>query len=155
MNKTDYLAQVKDLHASQQLRERIAALPAARRRSRRFRPWMGVCAGLAVVVLGGAWLLPRIGGSSGGAGAGHDEASTFMSYAGPVFPLTTLEDVNLTAERHITLDFAPWQDGNSTKIEVKDSYVLTNPTPIPPTPTRLSPWSTPLPGVSMNSIPLP
>ena len=124
MNKTDYLAQVKDLHASQQLRERIAALPAARRRSRRFRPWMGVCAGLAVVVLGGAWLLPRIGGSSGGGGAGHDEASTFMSYAGPIFPLTTLEDVGLTAQRHITLDFAPWQDGKSTDIQVKDSYVL-------------------------------
>ena len=128
MNKTDYLAQVKDLHASQQLRERIAALPATRRRSRRFKPWMGVCAGLAVVVLGGFWLLPRMGGSSGGGGGGHDEASTFMSYAGPIFPLTTLEDADLTARRHITLDFAPWQDGNSTDIQVKDSYVLTNPT---------------------------
>ena len=66
MNKTDYLAQVEQLHAPQQLRERIAALPAARRRSRRFKPWMGVCAGLAVVVLGGAWLLPRMGGNAGG-----------------------------------------------------------------------------------------
>lgn len=139
MNKTDYLAQVKDLHASQQLRERIAALPAARRRSRRFRPWMGVCAGLAVVVLGGAWLLPRIGGSSGGGGAGHDEASTFMSYAGPIFPLTTLEDVGLTAQRHITLDFAPWQDGKSTDIQVKDSYVLTNPTDTDQTVTLVYP----------------
>ena len=142
MNKTDYLAQVENLHASQQLRERIAALPAARRQPRRrFRPWMGVCAGLAVVVLGGVWLLLRIGGSSGGAGAGHDEASTFMSYAGPVFPLTTLEDVNLTAERHITLDFAPWQDGNSTKIEVKDSYVLTNPTDADQTVTLVYPFA--------------
>ncbi|WP_191434272.1 hypothetical protein [Flavonifractor sp. An112] len=141
MNKTDYLAQVENLHASQQLRERIAALPAARRQSRRFKPWMGVCAGLAVVVLGGFWLLPRIGGSSGGAGAGHDEASTFMSYAGPVFPLTTLEDVNLTAERHITLDFAPWQDGNSTKIQIKDSYVLTNPTDTDLTVTLVYPFA--------------
>ena len=142
MNKTDYLAQAENRHASQQLRERIAALPAARRQPRRrFRPWMGVCAGLAVVVLGGVWLLLRIGGSSGGAGAGHDEASTFMSYAGPVFPLTTLEDVNLTAERHITLDFAPWQDGNSTKIEVKDSYVLTNPTDADQTVTLVYPFA--------------
>ena len=141
MNKTDYLAQVENLHASQQLRERIAALPAARRQSRRFKPWMGVCAGLAVVVLGGFWLLPRIGGSSGGAGAGHDEASTFMSYAGPVFPLTTLENVSLTAERHITLDFAPWQDGNSTKIQIKDSYVLTNPTDTDLTVTLVYPFA--------------
>lgn len=139
MNKTDYLAQVKDLHASQQLRERIAALPAARRQSRRFRPWMGVCAGLAVVVLGGFWLLPRMGGSSGG--GGHDEASTFMSYAGPIFPLTTLEDANLTAQRHITLDFAPWQDGNSTDIQVKDSYVLTNPTETDQTVTLAYPFA--------------
>lgn len=139
MNKTDYLAQVKDLHASQQLRERIAALPAARRQSRRFRPWMGVCAGLAVVVLGGFWLLPRMGGSSGG--GGHDKASTFMSYAGPIFPLTTLEDANLTAQRHITLDFAPWQDGNSTDIQVKDSYVLTNPTETDQTVTLAYPFA--------------
>lgn len=141
MNKTDYLAQVKDLHASQQLRERIAALPAACRQSRRFKPWMGVCAGLAVVVLGGAWLLPRMGGSSGGGGAVHDEASTFMSYAGPIFPLTTLEDANLTAQRHITLDFAPWQDGNSTDIQVKDSYVLTNPTDTDQTVTLAYPFA--------------
>lgn len=140
MNKTDYLAQVKDLHASQQLRERIAALPAARKPSRRFKPWMGVCAGLAVVVLGGFWLLPRMGGSAGG-GDGHDEASTFMSYAGPIFPLTTLEDTNLTAQRHITLDFAPWQDGNSTDIQVKDSYVLTNPTGTDQTVTLAYPFA--------------
>lgn len=141
MNKTDYLAQVKDLHASQQLRERIAALPAARKPSRRFRPWMGVCAGLAVVVLGGAWLLPRMGGSSGGGGGGHDEASTFMSYAGPIFPLTTLENTNLTAQRHITLDFAPWQDGNSTDIQVKDCYVLTNSTDTDQTVTLAYPFA--------------
>ena len=142
MNKTDYLAQVEQLHVSQQLRERIAALPAARRRSRRFKPWMGVCAGLAVVVLGGAWLLPRMGGNAGGGGGGHDEASTFMSYAGPVFPLTLGEEnSSITAQRDITLDFAPWQDGNSTDIQVKDSYVLTNSTDTDQTVTLAYPFA--------------
>ena len=142
MNKTDYLAQVEQLHAPQQLRERIAALPAARRRSRRFKPWMGVCAGLAVVVLGGAWLLPRMGGNAGGGGGGHDEASTFMSYAGPVLPLTLGEEnSSITAQRDITLDFAPWQDGNSTDIQVEDSYVLTNPTDADQTVTLAYPFA--------------
>lgn len=144
MNKMDYLAQVKDLHASQQLRERIAALPATRRRSRRFKPWMGVCAALAVVFLGvgvlnGTIPLLPIGGNAGG--SGHDEASTFLSYAGPVFPLTLEEENDLiTAERDITLDFAPWEptwvgsehreEGGywrrSSDILVTDSYTLTN-----------------------------
>lgn len=144
MNKTDYLAQVKALHPSQQLRERIAALPAAGKAPRRkFRPWMGVCAALAVVVLGGLWLLPRMGGSAGG--SGHDEASTFMSYAGPVFPLTLGEENDsITAERNVTLDFAPWQDGNSTDIQVNDSYVLTNPTDADQTVTLLYPFASAL-----------
>ena len=111
MNRLDYMVQVEDLHASPELRARIAALAGEVKRPRRkFRPWMGVCAGLAVVVLGGAWLVTnvRMGGNAGG--GGHDEASTFMSYAGPIFPLT-LEEENgdITAQRNITLDFAPWQ----------------------------------------------
>ena len=110
-NRLDYLVQVEDLRASPALRARIAALAGeAKRPRRRFRPWMGVCAALAVAVLGGAWLVTnvRMGGNAGG--GGHDEASTFMSYAGPIFPLTLGEgNDSITAERSITLDFAPWQ----------------------------------------------
>lgn len=111
MNRLDYMVQVEDLHASPKLRARIAALAGeAKRPRRRFKPWMGVCAAVAVVVLGGAWLVTnvRMGGNAGG--GGHDEASTFMSYAGPVFPLTLGEaNDSITAERNITLDFAPWE----------------------------------------------
>ena len=111
MNRLDYMVQVEDLHASPELRARITALAGeAKRPRRRFRPWMGVCAALAVVVLGGAWLVTnvRMGGNAGG--GGHDEASTFMSYAGPIFPLTLGEgNDSITAERNITLDFAPWE----------------------------------------------
>lgn len=63
-----------------------------------------------------------------GGGAGHDEGSTFMHYAGPVFPLTTAENANgITAERDITLDFAAYGAENyADSITVTDTYTLTN-----------------------------
>ena len=144
MNRLDYMAQVEGLHASPELRARLDALAREPRPRRRFKPWMGVCAALAVVVIGvgvfsGAIPLPRFGGSAGG--GGHDEGSTFMSYAGPVFPLTLGEENdNITAERDVTLDFASWEPvwveapemdaggywSRSTDILVTDSYTLTN-----------------------------
>ena len=107
---------------------------------------MGVCAALAVAFLGvgvlnGTIPLLRIGGSSGSGGGGHDEASTFMSYAGPIFPLTLGEENDsITAERNTTLDFSPWEPvwveseyreeggywSRSSDILVTDSYTLTN-----------------------------
>ena len=113
MNRADYLAQVEALRASPELRARIAGLAdTVRPRRRIFRPWMGACACLALIVGLGVGLytgrIPLPGGSAGG--GGHDEASTFMSYAGPVFPLTLKEENDsITAQREITLDFAPWQ----------------------------------------------
>ncbi len=71
--------------------------------------------------------------------------SDFMSYAGPVFPLASLDDCSgLTAERNVTFDFSPYddvtvveeyEDGTTdtyeryyTKSLVTDQYVLTNQT---------------------------
>ena len=112
MNRADYLAQVEALRASPELRARIAGLADTVRPRRRLRPWMGACACLALIVGLGVGLytgrIPLPGGSAGG--GGHDEASTFMSYAGPVFPLTLQEENDfITAQREITLDFSPWQ----------------------------------------------
>ena len=70
MHKSDYLAQVEALRASPELRARVAGLAGTPARRRRLRPWMGVCACLAVLLLGGTLLLPRLGGSSAG-GGGH------------------------------------------------------------------------------------
>ena len=54
MNRLDYMVQVEDLHASPELRARIAALAGeVKRPRRRFRPWLGVCAALAGGVGGG------------------------------------------------------------------------------------------------------
>lgn len=74
------------------------------------------------------------------------EGATFMSYAGPVFPLTTVEaDTGLTAERKLTWDFTPgsYHDGTPRQwgATVTDAYVLTNPTGEDVTVTALYPFA--------------
>ena len=94
-------------------------------------------------------------GESGEGGSGIEDGTVFMSYAGPVFPLTVLEDVSgltvledvsgLTAEREITWDFAPgtYPDGSPRQwgAEVTDAYVLTNPGDEDVTATALYPFA--------------
>ncbi len=105
--------------------------------------WTALAACLAVVIVGGGILtgvipgLP-IGGNTGGSGVdpAAEGPSTFMSYAGPVFPLTLREENDaVTAERNVTLDFAPWEKvwddrlelwRSSSDILVTDAYTLTN-----------------------------
>ena len=119
--------------------------------------WMAAAACL-VVVCGVGLLGQRMGGATGDtAGAdvadptgerdsGHEEGSTFLSYAGPVFPLTTAEaDTGLTAERTVTWDFAPgaYQDVSPRQwgAQVTDVTVLTNPTDAAVTVTALYPFA--------------
>ena len=52
-----------------------------------------------------------------------EEAQPFLSYAGPVLPLTTVEETPLTAERFLYLEFE-----QSGQARVYDRYVLNNPT---------------------------
>ena len=71
-----------------------------------WRRW-GALAAVLVLAIGIAALFPRMGGNSGGSGV--DGGTVFMSYAGPVFPLSlTAENDAITAARDITLDFSPW-----------------------------------------------
>ena len=117
------------------------ALPEEGTRRFQWKKWGAIAAGaaavLAVAVGVGSFMLPRMGemnGNSaspgGGGGAGSDGATTFMSYAGPVFPLTLREaDDEISARREITFDFAPWAPGGerySTDVLVTDAYTLTN-----------------------------
>ena len=107
------------------------------------KKWGFIAAAAAVLALAvgvGSFMLPRMGemngtgGAPGGGGAGSDGAVTFMSYAGPVFPLTLREeDDEISARREITFDFAPWipvteggYQRSSTDILVTDAYTLTN-----------------------------
>lgn len=77
-----------------------------------WKRWTALAACLVLIVGMGGVITGRFGfsvGANNAGGSGADGSSTFMSYAGPVFPLTTLEDADgLTAERDITLDFLPW-----------------------------------------------
>lgn len=84
------------------------------KRAVHWKRWTALAACLVLAVGVGGTLLGRFGGfggnsSAGAGGSGSDDGSTFLSYAGPVFPLTTIENADgLTAERDITLDFLPW-----------------------------------------------
>lgn len=72
-------------------------------------------------------------------GSGHDEATAFMSYAGPLFPLTTLETAGgIEAERNINFDFSSEKWKNIT---VHDVYTLTNTTDRDITVTALYPYA--------------
>lgn len=133
-----------------------ASSPAAVQRR---HPWRRLAAAAAclAVICGGVFLAGtfRMGGSTGEAdggsvpgesGDGHNADTTFMSYAGPVFPLTTVEtDTGLTAERTVTWDFTPgtYQDGSPRQwgAQVTDVTVLTNPTDAAVTVTALYPFA--------------
>lgn len=94
-----------------------------------WRRWGALAAALALVAGGGLALLPRFGGSSTG-GAGHGEGSSFMSYAGPIFPLTVLEGgEGLAARRELTLDFSLYDASESRggeAVKVTDATLLEN-----------------------------
>ena len=104
---------------------------------RRARPWVRIAAlaaCLCLIIGAGYGIVSgiRMGSAApgDGGGAGHDEGSTFMHYAGPVLPLTTAESaVGITAGRDITLDFAAYGgEDYSDGIAVTDEYTLTNTT---------------------------
>ena len=110
--KAERLFRILGLVDESLIEEAVSAPPPAAVQRRR-HPWRRLLAAAAclAVICGGAYLAGtlRMGGRAGAGGSGHSEASTFMSYAGPVFPLTTAEETSsITAERNITLDFAPW-----------------------------------------------
>lgn len=87
------------------------AKSAKKRRMPRWAKWSCAAAACLVAAVGvGSVLLIR-GGINGGSagGVGHADGSSFMHYAGPVFPLTLLEsNPEISATRDITMDFAPW-----------------------------------------------
>lgn len=102
--------------------------------ARRWKRW-GAVAACAVILIGVGGLLAvrnllPFGGNAGSGGAGHTEgSSTFMSYAGPIFPLTLSEpDQNVTADRNITYHFA-LEDEEDLRVwgsDVEDHYTLSN-----------------------------
>ncbi len=91
-------------------------------------------------------------------GSGHSEGTAFMSYAGPVFPLTLTEKADgISAERDITLDFSPQTDEESGTsriwdIGVTDSCVLSNDTASDKTVTVAYPFAGSFNGLDCPSL---
>ncbi len=99
-------------------------------------------------------LPPAPGAASGGGGG---EGITYMSYAGPVFPLTALENADgITVQRNVDYDFSPYQDvtythedadgsfsyeSYATSTIVTDYYTLTNESEQAQTMTLLYPFA--------------
>mgnify|MGYP000969149598 CR=1 FL=1 len=103
------------------------------RQAATWKKWTAIVACLAMVIgIGGTLLLKNaipFGGNTGTGGAGHDEGNVFMSYAGPIFPLTLDEkDHSMSATRDISYDFSlPNEDSLRTwGANVKDNYTLYN-----------------------------
>lgn len=135
-----------------------ARTPVKKRTARIIWGAAAATAALALILglsLGSLWRAanPAHPGSQAG-GSGHDNGSLFMSYAGPVLPLTALEGSDgILARRALTYDFSLWipvwqSDENgggryrsSTDLLVTDAYTLTNLTGEEKTLTLLYPFA--------------
>lgn len=119
---------------------------------------LAAAACVALVVFGGLQLLQRKGGDGANSGSGGGDGLTYMSYAGPVFPLTVQDGGDgLTAAREIEFDFLPYistdkrtyEFGGKTVVSqryddeviVTDRYTLTNETGADKTVTLLYPFA--------------
>lgn len=91
--------------------------------------WGAMIACVCLVLGLGMYIFHEIRqGWRNGCGGGNTPGTTFMSYAGPVFPLNILEDeTGVTAERNINFDFSPYVTYRSETI-ITDSYTLHNTT---------------------------
>ena len=86
----------------------------ARPKRRRARYLAAALAAVLVIAVALPSVLPRMGGDSSESGIADLEESApessiqFMSYAGPIMPLTSTAE-GLSAGRTVTLDFSPWE----------------------------------------------
>lgn len=103
----DALTNVKDALVEEAADPRIVVV----KKRANWLKWGSIAAAVVLVLgAGGWWAVSHMHMGSSAGGGGHEDGSTvFMSYAGPVFPLTALEGgEGVTAERRLTYDFSPW-----------------------------------------------
>lgn len=103
----DALTNVKDALVDEAANPRIAVV----KKRANWLKWGSIAAAVVLVLgVGGWWAVSHMHMGSSAGGGGHEDGSTvFMSYAGPVFPLTALKGgEGVTAERRLTYDFSPW-----------------------------------------------
>lgn len=155
-----------------------AGLSSVRRRKRKL---FTILAAASVLILAtGTLYFLRSAWPAGGLGCGRggNEGPVYMSYAGPVFPLSLMEaDEDISAERDIHFDFSPYrsltetftdENGKAVSREtyrsqcmVKDSFCLTSYSPEDKTLTLLYPFAARLnssadvrPVITVNGAPV-
>lgn len=134
--------------------------PRKKEKKGRWVGWAALAACFCLVVGVVTGRIPLLGGRSSQPVSGADGAITFQSYAGPVLPMTLREEnETITAQRAITLDFAPWIPVWDEELEleryddhilVTDAYTLTNHGETDQNITLLYPFVT-----SLHSLELP
>lgn len=103
-----------------------------KKQSKPWKRWATIAASIALIFgISIAIIQDKlpIGGKSGTGGTVNTEENIFMSYSGPVFPLTlSSEDNQILATRNIAYDFS-LKNEDSLRIwgaNVKDNYILSN-----------------------------
>ena len=92
-----------------------AGLSSLRGRQRKLTGFLAAASVLILAIgtlylLRNGWIAGRIG-----CGRGGNEGPVYMSYAGPVFPLSLMEaDEDISAERAIHFDFSPYRSLTET-----------------------------------------
>ena len=98
----DAIGEAKDEYVQDVRNAKVKKMPG-------WAKWTSAIAACLVLTLGVSLFFGGMGGNAGAGGSGHEDGSTFMSYAGPVFPLTLREEnTSISADRSITMDFEPW-----------------------------------------------
>ena len=98
----DAIGEAKDEYVHDVRKGKVKKMPG-------WAKWTSAIAACLVLTIGVSLFFGGMGGNAGAGGSGHEDGSTFMSYAGPVFPLTLREDnAAISAERTVTMDFEPW-----------------------------------------------
>lgn len=111
-------------HLDEDLVEEADQPPAAKK-SVPFQKILTAAACLAVVAAAVALWPVNLGSNTETSGVGHEEGMTFLSYAGPLFPLSVLEGGDdLAAERTLTMDFSLAE--RAEEVSVTDTYLLEN-----------------------------
>lgn len=109
-------------HLDEDLVEEADQPPAAKK-SVPFQKILTAAACLAVVAAAAALWPVNLGSDTESSGVGHEEGMTFLSYAGPLFPLSVLEGGDdLAAERTLTMDFSEAE--RAEEVSFTDTYLL-------------------------------
>ena len=98
----DAIGEAKDEYVQDVRNAKVKKMPG-------WAKWTSAIAACLVLTIGVSLFFGGMGGNAGAGGSGHEDGSSFMSYAGPVFPLTLREEnAAIFADRKTTMDFEPW-----------------------------------------------